>query len=470
MDLCDLVCAAQIRTGGLARAVDAVRRRLQLEPLEEAGYRTLMHLQADLGDRAGAISTYHHCASVLERELGVVPDVATRKAFQRLIARRARRWKDRRWPPGRAPGRTGPVAVPLVGRSAELSRLDEVWRAAVAGAPGIALVSGGAGVGKTRLVAEVAEIARAHGAVVASTRCFGTSGRLALAPVADWLRNPAVQSAAATLDPTWRAEVGRLVPAGGHGSGARAMADAWQRHRFFEGLARALHAVRRPLLLVLDNMQWCDQETLAFVTFCLTRPDDAQLLVAGTARSDGRGDTPDLAHWIVQMRATGLLTELSLPPLEAAGTARLAQAVSGQPLAEADAELLHATTGGFPLFVIEAVRSSANPRRAPLPPGDLSAVLRKRLGEATGAAREVAGLAAAVGTNFSLDLLAEASDLDSGAVVGAVDELWRRTSSASMRRPATTSSTTCCATPPMARSARPSGGPSCTAAWPRRWS
>ncbi len=61
------------------------------------------------------------------------------------------------------------------------------------------------------------------------------------------------------------------------------MVDAWQRHRFFEGLARALLAVGRPMLLVLDNVQWCDQETLAFLTFCLG-------LVA--PRSDpGGGDT-----------------------------------------------------------------------------------------------------------------------------------------------------------------------------------
>ena len=85
-DLCDLLCAVRARTGDLAGAVDAARRRIQLLPLEEAGYRTLMLLQADLGDRAGAVSTYHHCASVLERELGVVPDPATRQAFQRLMA------------------------------------------------------------------------------------------------------------------------------------------------------------------------------------------------------------------------------------------------------------------------------------------------------------------------------------------------------------------------------------------------
>ena len=421
VDLCDLLCAARTRAGDLARAIDVVRRRLQLEPLEETGYRTLMRLQADLGDRAGAVSTYHHCASVLERELGVDPDAATRAVFERLIAR----------PPdgvratGSAPGRRGPATVPLIGRSAELGMLEAAWRAAVAGEPGFALVRGGAGVGKTRLVVEIAAMARKQGAVVAGSRCFGTSGRLALAPVADWLRNPAIESATAALDPAWRAEVDRLVPAGGHGSGTGAMADAWQRYRFFEGLARALHAVGRPLLLVLDNMQWCDQETLAFVTFCLTQPDDAQLLVAGTARDDSRGDTPDLADWTVRMRATGLLTELPLNPLETADTARLARSVSGEALAETDAELLHATTGGFPLFVIEALRGSADLRGTPLPSADLSTVLRKRLEAASSEARDVAGLAAAVGTNFSLDLLTEASDLGADEVVAAVDELWR---------------------------------------------
>src|SRR5262249_47774929 len=134
----------------------------------------------------------------------------------------------------------------------------------------------------------------------------------------------------------------------------------------------------------------------------------------------------ELVSWTVQMRATGLLTELSLAPLDAAETAQLAQAISGQTLAQANTSLLHATTGGFPLYVIEAVRGTDEAGGAPLSPGDLAAVLRKRLEQATGPAREVASLASAVGTNFTLDLLTEASDLDADAVVEAVDELWRR--------------------------------------------
>ena len=278
-------------------------------------------------------------------------------------------------------------------------------------------------------MAEVAGLARLQGAVVASAQCFGTSGRLALAPVADWLRSPAFQSATATLDPAWRAEVGRLMPSevrGQRGAGSRAMADAWQRHRFFEGLARALLAVDRPMVLVLDNLQWCDQETLAFLSFYVGLSRDAPVLVAGTLRNDDLGEDADLTGWTAQMRAAGLLTELSLSPLEAADTARLAEAISGRPALADDVNLLQATTGGFPLYVIEAVRGSVDLGSTPLPAGDLKAVLRNRLDQATPAAREVAGLAAAVGTNFTLDLLTEASDLRRRHVVGAVDELWRR--------------------------------------------
>ena len=200
-DLCDLLCATRARTGDLTGAVEAVRRRIQLQPLEEIGYRTLMLLQADLGDRAGAVSTYHHCASVLERELGVIPDPTTRQVFQRLMADPDPAGAN--VPAGQPAARSGFAVARLIGRSRELNLLQDLWGTAAGGVPGLVLVQGGAGVGKSRIVAELAAMARMQGAVVAGSQCFGTSGRLALAPVADWLRNPAVLSAMAALDPVW---------------------------------------------------------------------------------------------------------------------------------------------------------------------------------------------------------------------------------------------------------------------------
>ena len=397
VELCDLVC----RTAAPTVALAAAHRRIRLRPWEEAGYRTLMELQAAQGDRAGAVRTYHQCASVLEHELGVEPDEATRKVLRQLLAR--------------VPERAARPGAALVGRAKELRVLGDLWQTSAAGRAGLVLVRGDAGVGKTRLVAEIAAVARRQGAAVATTQCFGASGRLALAPVADWLRNPAMR--AAGLDPLWRAEVERLVPTA-DGGGGRAMVESWQRLRFFEGLARALTGAGRPTLLVLDNVQWCDQETCAFLTFCLGLVPTAPLLVAGTLRAENL--EPRLAEWTVRMRATGVLTELSLSPLGVGDTARLAEAVSGAPLPAADRDLLHATTGGFPLYVVEALRGNYSP-----PSGGLTAVLRSRLGQPGEAAREVAGLAAAVGRDFTLDLLTEASDLDPDTVVEAVDELWR---------------------------------------------
>jgi DNA-binding SARP family transcriptional activator/tetratricopeptide (TPR) repeat protein len=431
VDLCALVCKTQARRGDLVGAVATARRRIVLEPLEESGYRTLMELQADLGDRAGAVSTYHHCASVLERELGVIPDQATRNTLQTLLVPQQRA-DD---PPVPLPadpaiGRLGLAAAHLVGRTQELSVLARAWEAAAAGRPGMTMVRGGAGVGKTRLVSEVAELARLQGAVVAVAQCFGTSGRLALAPVADWLRNRAVQSALSDLDPVFRAEVERLSPSiaprEDRDVSARAMVDAWQSHRFFEGLARALLAVGRPMLLVLDNMQWCDQETLAFITFFLGLAPDLPVMVAGTRRDDNLDEDPDLLEWTVRMRATGKLSELVLSPLEPSDTAELAATIGGPSLEAPDPDLLQAMTGGFPLYVIETVRATTTPGTALAPAGDLAAVLRNRLDQATPTAREVAGLASAVGRDFSLDLLTEASDLEADTVVRAVDELWGR--------------------------------------------
>ncbi|MBM7799913.1 DNA-binding SARP family transcriptional activator/lambda repressor-like predicted transcriptional regulator [Microlunatus panaciterrae] len=425
--LCDLICRIGMQQGALAPALEAARRRITLQPLEEVGYRTLMELQVRHGDRAGAISTFHRCSSVLERELGVEPDRATRNLMRRLMAQDGSAGPGRRTDLEPA-SRSGLAAAQLVGRDHEFGLLRSFWQAAVQGDPRLVLVRGEAGVGKSRLVAELAALARRQGAAVAVAQCFGTAPRLALAPVGDWLRDPAVRTATAALEPLWRLEVDRLVPTGGtdHAAiteGTRAMVDGWQRHRFFEGLARALSGLGRPTLLVLDNLQWCDEETLSFIAFCLGFAQDSPLLMAATLRDDDE-QQPELARWLHRMRPAGVLTEVSLGPLDETATGRLAEAVSGRPLPEGATALLQATTAGFPLYVVEAARASYDDGQ--LQHGDLAAVLRHRLDQTSPAARQVAALAAAVGRDFTLDLLTEASDLTSDLVVEAVDELWRR--------------------------------------------
>ncbi|MCE3553874.1 AAA family ATPase [Pseudonocardia sp. RS11V-5] len=420
VELLDRVVEVRARSGDPAEAVGPAKRRVQLRPLEEAGYRTLMALQAEAGDRAGAVGTYHRCASVLERELGVSPDPLTRTTLNRVLARGGPAPA-----PTTAPARAGRAGTQLVGRVRELRLLQDRWRAAAAGHPGLVLLHGDAGVGKTRLMTELSDRVRRGGGVVTGAQCFGTAGRLALAPVADWLRTPAIRSALTGLDDVWRTEVERLVPATRTRAdpGPPAMVDAWQRHRFHEGITRALLHLGRPVLLTIDNLHWCDPETLAFVTFCLALTPDAPILVVATVRDDPDDHEPGLAQWITRMRATGLLTEIRVPPFDAADTATLVEAITGRAPEPGAAALLQATTGGFPLYIVETARAGDGSGAAP--DGRVTAVLVRRLAQTSQAAREIAGLAAAVGRDFTLDLLAEAADHDADAVVGAVDELWR---------------------------------------------
>jgi tetratricopeptide (TPR) repeat protein len=170
------------------------------------------------------------------------------------------------------------------------------------------------------------------------------------------------------------------------------------------------------------------------------------------------------------LRSAGQVTDITLAPLDPGQSAELAAQVRGTPLTRAEADWLYTATGGYPLLVIESVRarlldslgavntgaantdaaslgtaaadaastSLTGPAAASLGAASLGAarvadpgpkaraVLAGRIAQADPAAREVAELAAVIGRDFTLELLAEASDLDEDSVIGAVDELWRR--------------------------------------------
>jgi predicted ATPase len=182
-------------------------------------------------------------------------------------------------------------------------------------------------------------------------------------------------------------------------------------------------------LLLLDDLHWCDAETAAWLSFLVRLAEHAPLLVVTTARSDELDHNPEVAQLLSSSTASGPATEVGLQPLRRAEVRALADSLLDRSLSDDEAVLLSEATGGYPLYVVEAI-SDVSPADAPTAhlniTADLSGVLHHRLETASTQAREVAGLAAAYGREFSLDLLTEASDLDAETVVRAVDELWRR--------------------------------------------
>ena len=435
----------------LEAAIHSVRHLIRHAPLNEDAYATLMRLLARSGDRTGALQVYQTCVSVLRRELQVEPGQATKNLYQRVLRMEAEGTSPIEPVASAAPTKSAsrqPLATApsLVGRQREWATLHQAWQAATTGSPGFALISGEAGIGKSRLAEELAHWATQLDATTATTRSYAVEGRLSLAPVIEWLRSPALRPHIVRLETVWLTEVARILPEllTEYPDLPRyePMSEYGQRQRFFQALALAMLCSPQPLLLVIDDLQWCDQDTLEWLHFLLRFDVSAHILVVGTVRSGELSPNHPLRTLLNHLRHTMKVTEIALLPLDAAETAALAASMIDRELDTAAAMRLFGETEGNPLFVIEAVRAGLDEllsqpltsdrmvipqARAPhtLPTG-VRAVIAGRLAQLSPPARELAALAAVVGREFSLDILTHASHSDEESIVRALDELWER--------------------------------------------
>jgi DNA-binding SARP family transcriptional activator len=167
-------------------AIATAQRHLRYDPLQESTYRHLMRLYALIGDRAAAMRMYHTCASTLERDLGVEPSLATREAYDQLV-------KIETHVEAPQDIKMTPSSTQLVGRHNEWAQLQAAWRNASAGQSHVLLLSGEAGIGKTRLAEELLTWVERQGISTSTARCYAAQGGLAFAPVANWLRSEAIR-------------------------------------------------------------------------------------------------------------------------------------------------------------------------------------------------------------------------------------------------------------------------------------
>ena len=308
-------------------------------------------------------------------------------------------------------------------------------------------VAGEAGIGKTRLGEELLLHVQRQGHVTARARAYALEGRLAYAPLADWLRTPPLQARLGSLDKVWLREVARLLPEllieHPDLPAPEPLTERWQQKRLFEALRHAFTADSRPLLLLLDDLQWCDPETLAFLQYLVDTAPQAPLLVVGTVRSDEVDEDHPLHKLRRSLLRAGKLTTIDLSPLSAEETAALGAEVREYALDSVAATGLYQASAGNPLFIVEMVRAGdqfaqpsqdvdlpggqATPPKphAGLPP-KVHAVIEARLAQLSTGARTLAQVAATIGRAFTLPLLVEASRQDEETVVHGLDELWQR--------------------------------------------
>src|SRR5256884_2538438 len=331
--------------GDNVTAIRYAQRLIGLDPLSEDLSRRLMRLFALNNDRASALHIYHTCVSTLQRELGVDPDPATREAYERLMQ------QETPIIPAEAQQTLLAANPTLIGRKPEWETLQEVWHAASSGEPRFVLVTGEAGIGKSRLAEEFLLWASQQGAVTAKTRSYAAEGQLSLAPVTDWLRSDGLRAPLRHLDAVWLAEVARILPElfaeQPDLPRYESVTEYGQRQRFFEALARGLLVTPQTLLLLIDDMQWCDQETLEWLHFLLRFNPTARLLVIGCARKEELPQTHPLRTLLLHLRNSMRVTELALEPLDAAETAKLASQVANREMDMGEGLHLFQETDGY---------------------------------------------------------------------------------------------------------------------------
>ncbi len=407
-------------------ALSFAQQLLQCDPLREEVHRHVMHLYDLKGDRAAALYAYQQCAALLQRELDVAPSPATHQVYEHLLGLKEN-----------SP-QVAPLAgtFPLVGRSAEWARLQETWRRAAQGNPRLALISGEAGIGKTRLAEELLVWVDRQDLPVSSAHCYAAEVASAYGPVIIWLRGRPLSH----LEPVWRSEVARLLPELLDGASNTAtpgpLTQNWQRQRFHEALARAVLgadlAVSQPLLLLIEDLQWCDGDTLAWMNYLLRYSAHARLLVVGTLRTDAMPEDGLLPTLLADLQRQNLLTEIGLQPLAPKETTQLGEAAFGQILDAEAAANLYRETEGNPLFIVEfaraglpSVASMDSGGTADLPPL-VQAAVASRLTRLSLPAQRVMHLAAVIGREFTFEVLRRASGQDLDTLIDVLDELWRR--------------------------------------------
>ena len=414
----DRLADACAERGESVRAVEHARRRLALDPLNEAAHRRLIGLYGATGERAAALSQYRDCVRTLHRELGVAPTEETTAVYRAV--REGGVASVGHAPPGDG-SRTR--RYPLVGRDRELGALLAAY-AAVGPEGRMVVLDGETGIGKTRLADELAARVRASGGAVASVRCLEDESGLAFGCAIELVRS-ATRAGTGDVDPAAAAEAARLVPELGtpptptlDGPGAQA--------RFLDGVTRVLleaTAGSQPGLLVVDDLHWADTSSLEVVAFLVRRLRAKPVLVLTTWRPEETPPDHPARRILADAVRAGLGAAVALERLDRDGVAELAAA--GGASAEL-AERLFEETQGLPFFVVEYLDAQADgPADWSLPPG-VRGLLEARVTGTSEVAGQVIAAAAVLGRQFDLDLIRDVSGRNEEETVTALEELTRR--------------------------------------------
>ncbi len=328
---------------------------------------------------------------------------------------------------------TGRLSSPrFVGRSQELSSLLSSAEAAASGRASLVLVSGEAGIGKSRLVAEAASRLGNDGWLVleGGSVALGDDG-LPFGPLVEALRSLArnvdvsrIADAAGVTLPDLAILVPELAGVADAAPNPPGPAD-WLRVRIFEGV---LHLLRRlgeetPVMLAIEDLNWADRSTRDLLAFLARNMRDEHLLVVGTFRADEVGARHPLASWLAEVGRQPHVGRIDLARFGRGDLVQLLTAISGATPAADLIDSIARRSDGNAFFAEELAAAAAESGggRQGLPE-TLRDVLLVRLAGRSEQARRLIEIAAVAGRQVDHDVLADVCGLAAADMAGALHE------------------------------------------------
>src|ERR1700761_1508617 len=291
----------------------------------------------------------------------------------------------------------------LVGRGAELARLRGLLRDAAAGRAVTGLVSGDAGIGKSRLVAEAVRLAERDGFTVLSGQCAEIGDSVPYLPFADAFRTapPHIEKAIKS-----RPVLARLLPDGG-GQDPEADWAGLARQQMFGAVLSLLAelAASAPVLLVIEDLHWADATTRHLVTFLTRMLHRERVAIVGTYRTDDLPSRHPLRAVIAELLRLPMVALVELGPLPATALAEILSGGPGAALPQSAAVLnsLVERAEGNAYYAEELLTASSSTDGA-LPTG-LAALLLSRVERLSDPAQQVLRVAAVAGGGTADDLV-----------------------------------------------------------------
>jgi DNA-binding SARP family transcriptional activator/tetratricopeptide (TPR) repeat protein len=439
--LLTVIVRSGLAVGG-ARLVDADRaahRLIEREPFRESGYAMLMEVRAASGDVAEALLVYERLRVLLRDELGIPPSARVAALHDRLLSEGSSRRSAAALP---ARGREQPEELPsvplpgllarsserrLVGRDPELAVLRQRWSELAADTRCVIALEGEPGIGKTSLAASFAREAHRTGANI----LYGRAEEEAIvpyAPLVEALRHYVVHRSDLRLDHALDihlGELGWLIPElAGHRAVPRVSTDdpRLQRMRLYQAVAALIaHAAsQRPVLLVLEDLQWADADTLLILRQVLREATARPVLALVTYRAGEVAVDHPLWRLLSESHRELGVTRLVLRGL---GDEAIADLLDNgdRPTAEL-VQRLREHTSGNPFFIEEIVHSlresgSGMSRDLSIDdllvlPAGVQDVIQDRLRRLEPPTRDALAAAAVLGQDFDIEMLESVLDDD----------------------------------------------------------